>query len=186
MSRPLHVDIAGELVKHKLNTQPLVHFAFDSGDLRVWPGPADLVAGGETWIGAGTLLSISQVEENSEIVAGKVDFGRNGVSNSLISLALGEHYQGRTVEMFLCFFDENGAVIQTPVPIYKGKLDIMELEDDGRKCSIIVRAESRLRNLRQAPLTRYTDQDQKALFPGDRFFEFLPQMQEKRLIWGRG
>jgi len=185
MSRVLHIDISAEVEKHGLNVQGLIHMAFDSGDLRLWTGVNELIAGGETWIGGGQLIKISRVSETSEVVAEKVDFGLSGIDSSIIAIALGENYQGRAVEMFLCFFDDDGQPIQSPLSIYKGMLDVMEIEQTGRTADIVVRAESRLRQLRQAPLTRYTDQDQKSLYPGDRGFEFVAAMQEKRLIWGR-
>lgn len=185
MSRIMHVDISAEVENTHLNVQALVYAAFDSGDLRLWTGLGDLYAGGETWVGGGSLLSISQVKENSEIVAEKVDFGLNGVDSSVIAIALGEHYQGRSIELLLCFFDDNGNVIQSPVSIYKGLLDIMEIESSGRTADVVVRAESRLRQLRHAPTIYYTDQDQKAKFPDDEGLAFVAKMQERRLIWGR-
>ena len=183
--RTLDSLITAELEKQGINVQTLIHFAFDSGDLRLWTGIGDLTALSETWTGAGSLLEISVVEETSEIVSQKVDYTLNGVDPSLIALALGESYQGRAVEMYLAFFDADSALIDEPISIYRGLLDVMEMKTDQTTASIIARSETRLRILRGASNIRYTDAEQQKNYSGDVFFEFVPAMQEKNLIWGR-
>ncbi len=41
--------------------------------------------------------------------------------------------------------------------------------------------ESRLVDLERAEVRRYTDADQQAEYPGDRFFEFVPALQEAEI-----
>lgn len=183
--RELDPLIAAELDKANINVQAFVHFAFDSGDLRLWTGIGEIPAAGVQWIGGGDVISISPVSENAEVVAEKVDFGVSGISTDIISIALGEHYQGRNCELFLGFFNNENALIDDIFTIYKGRLDIMEIDISKEKMDIVVRSESRLRDLKIAPITRLTDQDQQNKFPGDKFLEFVPMMQEKRLVWGR-
>jgi len=39
----------------------------------------------------------------------------------------------------------------------------------------------------ETPLNRrYTDQDQKNLFAGDRGLEFVESLQDKSIVWGGG
>jgi len=37
---------------------------------------------------------------------------------------------------------------------------------------------------REAAIARYTDEDQQALYPGDRFFQDLPNIANFRATWG--
>ena len=52
---------------------------------------------------------------------------------------------------------------------------------DGAEPRISLTCESRLVDLERAEVRRYTDADQQAEYPGDRFFEFVPALQEAEI-----
>ena len=52
---------------------------------------------------------------------------------------------------------------------------------DGAEPSVALACESRLVDLKRAEVRRYTDADQQAEYPGDRFFEFVPALHEAEI-----
>ena len=72
-----------------------VELAFDSGTTRLWNGYGDLTVASNTYTGSGDLMSISAIEENSEISAKGLNLVLSGILSSLLSLALTENYQNR-------------------------------------------------------------------------------------------
>ena len=59
-------------------------------------------------------------------------------------------------------------------------MDTMEVTG-GAKPSVALAYESRLVDLERAEVRRYTDADKQAEYPGDRFFEFVPALQEAEI-----
>lgn len=161
----------------------LVEALFDSGPLRLWNGLGDLSWNGETWNGSGSLLGIEPGGETQAVAAPGANFTLTGIDSALVALALDEDYQGRKVTMWLGLFDAAGAVIVDPVPVFSGRLDVMEIDEGGETATIRVSAESRLADLERPPGGVYTDEDQKARYPGDRGLEFVAALQDREVIW---
>jgi hypothetical protein len=54
----------------------------------------------------------------------------------------------------------------------------------GEDNTIIITVENKLITLERAIDRKYTDQDQKQLFAGDRGLEFIDDIQDKSIAWG--
>ena len=76
--------------------------------------------------------------------------------------------------------DAEGAFVADPFPLWAGLMDTMQVVD-GAEPRISLTCESRLVDLERAEVRRYTDADQQAEYPGDRFFEFVPALQEAEI-----
>lgn len=167
-------------------TQPAMalEFFFDSGTLRLWTGHESRTISGQTYIGAGNILSIDLPSESTEISAKAIQIGVNGINSSIVSLALQEPYRDRVVKAYLLFFSA-GAVVQDPYNIFTGYINTMTISDAGETCTISVLAESKLIDLQRPRLRRYTSEDQKLSFAEDLGFDFVTDIQEKTINWGR-
>ena len=190
MSRTVTAGVSTELQKtgagNSVKPVALVHMAFDSGSVRLWSGIGDLVFSGDTYTGAGALGSVSLIEESSSLKATGVVLTLSGVDSAIIAIALGEHYQGRTVQMWLGFLDTDHSLVVDPLLMFQGRMDLMQVTDHGETATVSVTAESRAIDLQRAnKVLFYSDQSQQSLFAGDKFFEFVPEMQEKVIVWGR-
>jgi hypothetical protein len=64
-------------------------------------------------------------------------------------------------------------------------MDVMGIEDSGDTANINVTAESRLIDLERSRERRYTSEDQKINYPNDKGLEFIADLQDKELVWGR-
>ena len=187
MSRSLTAAVTTEVQKTEVRAEAIAHFAFDSGSLRFWTGVGDLEWNGDTYTGTGHLGGIGPVEETGAVKTSDLAFTLSGLPASLISVALGEHYQGRLCELWVGFFDTSWVLIADPVPTFAGRMDTMTVVDNGDTASITVVATNRLKDLDRPNHARfYTDQDLQQEYPGDLGFQFVPEMQDAVIIWGKG
>jgi hypothetical protein len=186
MARDLTAGMITEFEASSLSPIFLIKAEFDSGDVRFWTGYNEITFDSEIYTGSGTLLDIQEVTETQELVANSMDIVLNGIPSSLVSLALTEPYQGRPLSVWFGALDSSGAVVSDPYLVFKGKMDIMAIEDDGETAKIAVSSESDLIGLRDSKERRYTDEDQKAEYPGDKGFEFVALSQDITLSWGAG
>jgi cysteinyl-tRNA synthetase len=61
---------------------------------------------------------------------------------------------------------------------------VMNITDDGQSAIITMTAENRLVDFRRVRELRYTDEEQKNLYPLDKGLEFVNSIQEKEVYWG--
>jgi hypothetical protein len=108
----------------------------------------------------------------------------NGIPSELISLALGEIKQGASGKIYLGMLDGQ-TVINDPILLFSGKLDIPAISDEGETAEITITYESRLIDLERSRVNRYTPEDQKRFFPGDLGLDYVPAIQDKKVVWGR-
>lgn len=136
----------------------------------------------EDYLGAGELAGISATEETTEIKPTSLILSLSGLESSPnISLALNEHYQGRDARVYMAFLDSDYQLLEDPNLIFRGRMDTMNIGFD----SISVTVQSRLVDWDRARVRRYTHEDQISRYPNDKGFEFVSQMVEKELYWGR-
>lgn len=159
-----------------------VALAFPSATVRFASGPFDVTIDGETYLGLGELGQISMIEESAELRAYGLTVTVSGIPRDVLSSALTENYQGRRGTVWALQMDAAGAVVADPVVIFRGRMDQMDIRL-GSTAAVTVRLENRLADWDRPRVRRYTDEEQKAEHPGDRFFEFLSATVEKDLIW---
>ena len=74
---------------------------FDTDYILVWSGIDDLVIGSDTYTGAGSLLSISNSEDNLEIKSNGLVVALSGMDTTVVNYALTENYQNRPITFFM-------------------------------------------------------------------------------------
>ena len=154
---------------------------FESEAVYLWTGYSELVIGDKTYLGVGSLLSISSVEETTEIEAKGATLTLSGISSSILSLALDEPYQGRECKIYFGVTNSPSSYVE----IFSGELDQMTIVEEADTCTISVTAENVLIKLERPTIRRFTDQDQKSRYPTDRGLEFITSLQNKEIFWGR-
>lgn len=153
--------------------------------VRAWSGLGDLSWDSKTWIGTGTLISITDVKETQDNSANGITVTLNGVPSDLISLALQSIRQGKIGTVWLGFMNESNTIVDSPILLFQGRLDIPSIDEDGENCAISITYESRLIDLKRPREARYTDQYQQDTYPGDLGCNFVASIQEINLVWGR-
>jgi hypothetical protein len=184
MSRDLAAPLVTEVTAALLRPVFLAEFLFDSGAVRFWNGLGEVVAMGNTYIGAGNLLSLSEYKETQKLEALGLTFTLTGISPSILSVAQAESYQGRTVNLYLSAINSSGALV-TPYQVFGGQMDVMSINLGAEFSTIAVSAESKLIMTTRTKERRYTAEDQKNQYPGDKGFDFVTVLQDKEIYWGR-
>lgn len=182
--RALAGATATELAASTIRPAMLVRLDATSGTLRWWTGVGDLTWDGATWSGLGTFAEVGQIEELAGTQAGNVTLQMSGIPSGMVSLVLGENLQGRAVRIWLALLDGAGALVGTPIQVFGGRADVVRLSDSGDTAQVTLTCESRLVDLQRLRLLRYTDEEQRRLYPTDKGLEYVALIQDKEIYWG--
>ncbi|NUA26102.1 hypothetical protein [Cupriavidus basilensis] len=155
-----------------------------SQPLRVCSAGYDITWNGYTWLGIGALGNIEPIQEQASLEATGVRLTLSGVPTELVAISLAEQYQGRPCQIWFVPLREDLQLAVQPIRLFSGRMDTMSTEV-GDTATITLSAESRMVTWDRAKVRRYNHEDQYARYPGDRGFEYVPQMVEKQLMWGR-
>ena len=185
MSRSLTSGMVSAVTADLVRPILLVQCAFDSGNLNLWNGIGDLTVDSVDYVGAGTLLSVGEISETSELAANGMNLALSGVTEPLISKARDEDYQGRELKVLMGAMDDSNSVIADPVIIFSGFMDTMVINDGAETATIQVSVENRLIEFERNRVRRYTSEDQKIDYPNDKGLEFVAEIAEKEITWGR-
>ena len=161
-----------------------VSLDFDAASVHVNSTPYPITFGGNEYLGVGNLGSVSGLQEGADIQARGVELTLSGIPPELISIALGEEYQGRPIRIWIGFLDENHSLIVDPVNLGIWRMDTMDISL-GKTATISVKAESRLSDWNRPRSKRYTNEEQQKNYPTDKGLEFVPEMVAKSLLWGK-
>ena len=186
-----------------------IELLFDSAPIRLWTGTGEATIDGDTYIGTGTLLDISSVEETSEMAVKGATITLSGMNSEVISLALQSPYQGRicnisfgvisttnydvdglypdlVVDFSSDLYDTSGEEFSASLTqIFSGYMDQMNISEGPEFGTIELKVENKLIDLERQRVRRFTNQFQKSLYPNDRGLEFVENIQDKEIVWGR-
>ena len=186
MSRSLTSSMQTAVTADLVRPIILVECAFDSGDLNLWNGLGTLTVSSTDYVGAGTLLAIGEIAESSELQANGITVTLSGITDPLLAKARDEDYQGRELTVKLGAMDSSNGVISSPVTVFSGFMDTMTINDSSETATIQIAVENRLIEFERTRIRRYTAEDQKIDYPNDKGLEFVAEMAEKEIVWGRG
>lgn len=186
-----------------------IELLFDSGPLRLWTGIGEATIGGETYLGTGNLLSLSSIEETTELAVRGATVTLSGVGSEVISLALQSPYQGRVCNIYFGVLTEDDYSVGGTYPglvldfvaeyydmsgetylasltqVFSGYMDEMNIEESPDTGTIELKVENKLVDLERARTRRYTSSYQKSVYPSDLGFDFVEDLQDKKVVWGR-
>lgn len=183
--RPMTLAAAIAAGKEMLSGCLLFEAEFDSGTVRFTNGVVDIVWGDRTFLAVGSFAGVSTMEEPSDLQSTGIQVTLSGIPVEMMSLALGEQMQRRRATVYVALLDDDDRLIPDPIILFRGRIDAPVI-NLGQTASVVVAIESPLSDWERPRVRRYTDEDQQAKYPGDRFFEFVPAMVNKPIVWGRG
>lgn len=189
MSRTIDADAFAAAGEEIVRALMLASLDFAEGFVRLTTAPFDVAVDAdgdgatESYQGVGGLGRLSAIEETSEIQPTSGELELSGVDPEMISIALGSYYQGRKARIWLALLDAGHAIVGDPVEIFTGRMDTMKIEV-GETATVTLTVQSRLADWENPRVRRYTNEDQQALYSGDKGLEFVPQILNKKLNWG--
>ena len=158
-------------------------FDFPSGNVYLNSSDRNITWGGNSYIGAGSIGSVSDIEETSELQAQGVKLTLTGIPSTYVSIALTSEYQGSATTQYLGFFNDNYGLVDDPFVIFVGKVDTMAISLSDT-ATIEVDIENRLIDWERPRISRFTNEEQQNLYSGDKGLEFVDSVAEKELFWG--
>lgn len=135
---------------------------------------------GHTWEPAG-LGAIEPVEDSTDELT-PLRFTLPGLTPDQLFVALEPGTEGSAVRVYDALIDPDTGDCEDAVLAWAGTLNVPELVD-GAQADMTVTAEHRgMLALRPKP-SRYTDDEQRRLYPGDTSLDFDPAVDAKPLTW---
>jgi hypothetical protein len=184
MSRDIPAQLLGNLSDNVVHPFFAIELNFDSGPLRLWTGVGTLTYEGQDYVGTGTLLAISSIEETSEIAVRGATLTLSGVPSEVISLALTSPYQGRVCNIYFGAKDKTLNTVSL-TSVFSGYMDQMNISEGQDTSTIELQVENKLIDLERARVARFTSSYQKSVYPQDLGLDFVESLQDKDIVWGR-
>lgn len=158
---------------------------FDTDDVLVWSGTDDLVINSETYTGAGSLLNVSDSEDNTELKSNGIVIGLSGMDTTIVNYALTESYQNRPITVFLGYVMGGTNEVAGTLTLFKGRMTSLVINDSPDGSVVTIDAENRLVDLDRPSNLRYTKESQNFLYDGDTGFNRVASLQDKQINWGK-
>jgi len=185
VTRAVEADLQTEIAAQTYRSVMLVSIGFTSTTVRLNSLNRDISWDGNTYLGNGWLMPIRAIQETPEVRAVGVEIPLVGVSSTLISLALLNVDQNLDANVYLGALDASGALVSDPLLLFKGKVDSTVIDDRAVNPTVTVQVETYLARLNRPQNFRYTNENQRALFSGDRGFEYVSKLEDWNGFWGK-
>lgn len=190
--RPISPALQAEIEKDVVKPFFAVSIAFPD-PVFIWTGVGTIAFVDEEWIGIGGVdahgnaVCIGALDAIGE----GTDGSATGVKVTLVGIPSEhrEHLEAQAVRgsefrVYVGALNETRQIVQAYKLLTRARLDSYQIVD-GVDLSVIVTGEGRMLDQRRPAVKRYTDAYQQAKYPGDRFFEFMPQLPSIPILWAK-
>lgn len=172
----------------------LVKFDFASGAEYAWNGYTELTVGGNTYLPMRGMGQIDGLGLSGNGASDSVTVSVDGLPDQALgflakALANTPSVDQQLMTVYLQLFDSEWQTVGNPIPIFWGfmqppKVSRTEMQGtDGAVQSISIVAENAFFNRSRPAYGRYTDRDQQARSPGDKFFGFVASILVKTVTY---
>jgi len=163
----------------------LVEIMFDTA-LRFSSSHGAITVGGVEYFGGANLGKITSAKENSDLDPNEMKITLAGISDASLEAVGNSNYMNRPVAIRIAMFNDDGSVVDnTYMNYFIGKTDDVKF-NYGKQSSIVIAARDRLADWSRPRIERNMNADQQARYPGDKGFEFVGQIADKKIIWPKG
>jgi len=185
MSRTLPAALATEFGATELKPFQAVEIEFSDGILRFWTGYGDLSVDGKSWIGISQVLGISEATEVADLVANGITVTLSGLDTPVLSAILNENYKLRPLSIYVGALDADNVPVSSLYKTFDGRMDTINIQEDGEKVNLAINAESRLIDLNRPRTRKLTDAEQKSRYPNDDSLAQVALLADRQLDWGK-
>jgi len=169
----------------------LIELDYPTGFVRLhsWIGDFTLLdddGSSLTFNGVGDLGQISGVEQPEELRGVDITASLTGLDPALVATHLAEDYQGRDFRIWLGLVadGEAGLVDDYGLLIAAGEINhaVMVV---GATARIDLKLRNHLDDWDRPKISRYSDEEQQRLHPGDTFCSRVAVSATREIVWGR-
>lgn len=158
--------------------------------LYAWTGVGNLTfndSGGvsRTWQGAGEVGSIDTVGEATDGSATGIKVALYKIPSELADDIAAQATRGALFELYAGALNETYQQVDAVAMIWRGKLDEYKISDAGETLSVELAGESRAIDQQRPAIKRFTHEYQQRVYSGDLFFQYVSQMTEVSILWGK-
>ena len=189
---------AEEVRKTRLAAAHLAEMEFTEGTIRVWTGNVTLNGDdGRDWLPVGNFGTLEFAKTTESFEANPLILGlrRSAVDNQLdyeafitaMNAERGRDVYGLAVAVYIQLFDTvSGSQIEGPQPEFVGIMSHVEtIRKDTTEAEVQLHCEGYFAEGRIPPNGLYTAAHQRALYAGDKGFDFIPANVDRQLTWPR-
>jgi hypothetical protein len=170
----------------------LINIAFTTGTAYLTNAGQNVSYGGNTYLAAGQFLGFDSIPESAMVEVTEIIGTLSGVDQTYISTLLATDYIDREVNIYLAFFDATYSMVVDPLLLFKGRISGAQINDEhdpsgvGNTCSIELSASSVFVDFERLSGRHTTQEEQGIHFATtDKGFEFVSDVANKELMWGR-
>jgi len=183
MSRAFGAASAAAFIAPNVSVITFVMLDFASGIVRLHNSIGTYTWGGEDWVGVGSLGSVSQLEEGADVSPYGITLTVSALDADVSGAALNEDYFMRPVEIYIGALSSDDELLNTPLQMWAGHMDVMDVTAGAENDQISIKCESELAAFDRSSNLKYTTQAQQDFYPGDLFFDFLPKIEGAKIRW---
>lgn len=177
----IEADVVRPFMAVHINTPDPVYAWTGQGTISFEDGNGDL----QDWIGAGGIATIDEVSEATDGSATGIRVTLLQVPSEFREDIAEQAERGVAFEVYIGALNQTMQQVEATHLIWKGRLDEYRIIDAGDSISVQVTGESRAIDQKRPAIKRFTDEYQQRKHPGDKFFEYVPQMTEVPILWAK-
>lgn len=155
-----------------------------SNELRLWTGYGTKTIYPSAYTGAGDLLSITSVQENSDLGTSGISITLSGCNNTIVTAIRDEEFQGNDIVVYLASVSQNSTSVANYTEFFRGFMDNATYVQDGDSITIKLDCENHLARLSRTNQRLYTKEDQKKFGGNDLGLDYVESIAEQKLVWG--
>lgn len=184
MARTMTLDAEAAIAAPHAISALLVELEFPSGVVRFNSSDVTVQRDGDDYLGAARCSGIEPVQETAAPVAQALNLRFTGLDPAYMAAILDDDWLDAPARIYVAHWDAGTAqLVDAPTLVFQGVMD-EPLVSVGETATIQVALENPMADWDRARLRRYNDADQQARYSGDKFFEFVEELQSKELVWG--
>jgi len=140
--------------------------------------------GGNSYLGIGEIAGIEGLAGSVDVAARQVTLTLSGVDASITQPILSRtNYKGRSAQVYRGLLDSNYDLVDDPELRWSGRMDVGSVSRGDTYTAQMV-CEPLAARLLRPNTSRFSDEDHQTRHSGDLFYQLMPQMEKKDVIWG--
>ncbi|MFG1417010.1 DUF2163 domain-containing protein [Xanthobacter sp. V0B-10] len=189
--RSFNSDTLALLDAGRVVIRDMIDFQLGGGTYGFWSGIGSLSYAGLTYVGAGSLIKVGDLDYVSDLSSAAVTFALAGIANSdltpdTLASIEDEDYHGRPVILRRAYIHPDTRALVSVERIWRGYIDqISHTYTIGGEAVLEVACESRARDNTRRGYRTYADADQRRIDPADGSLRHAATASKATIYWGK-
>lgn len=173
------------LAKGSLTLRALVKVQLVEGTWGFWNDVGQIVVGGITYYGAGSLGSISVLPATINLSIPGFAISLSGLDTQVLNTFFGDTWHQQPITIYGALFDNTKTLVDTPFVAASGRMDKASVKGGvGQKGTLEISCEDVARRLTWKNPSVRSDGDQRRRSATDTFFQYVATTAQQQVYWG--